>query len=373
MNERQGGGKAEVCMGERQGVGRHERPDGERRGSCGAKLLDRQWFEEHVAALLAFCEYSAVEYKARLAFLDTPYADPALSGLRQQFLKSDIVEEMYQEQDEHGGWGRLRSKDYSVKAKIPTSMVGIERCLYIGLTIDDRDILFMAREYLQSFLDGTSHEGLFEKNERALPWQRAMICNLLEAITPGNPLCDETYRQWLYIAGKAYGGGEYSYERDKAAQHEVFLTRESRLVPMQSELLLRRRQEVSPALEDAMLRHLGGIANERGYFWDKTPGKLPDSFVDRQTRRWFETFNYINRFRGSGLYLEGAVEWILENARGDGLWDWGTQTKDPWGYFRYFSCNRNYRHNRVVDCTMEVLSFLKQYRENNASEADLMV
>ena len=66
------------------------------------------------------------------------------------------------------------------------------------------------------------------------------------------------------------------------------------------------------------------------------------------------------------MYLENAVEWILENAREDGLWDWGPQIKDPWGYFGYFSCNRHYSHNRVVDCTIEVLSFLKQYIENNS-------
>ena len=80
---------------------------------------------------------------------------------------------------------------------------------------------------------------------------------------------DETWRQWLFIAGRAYEDGDYSYERDKAAQHEVFLTRESRLVPMQSELLLKRREEIAVSLEDAMLRHLGGNARENGYFWDK--------------------------------------------------------------------------------------------------------
>lgn len=323
-------------------------------------------FNAHVEALLDFCEYPAVKYKAMFSLLDTPYQDEALSVLREAFLKSDIVEEMYQTQDIHGGWGKLRSKDYSAKAKIPTSGVGIERCLYIGLTIDDRDILFMASEYLQELLFGTGSEGVFEKNERAKPWQNAIVCNLLEAITPNHPLCNETYHQWLYIANRAYEEGEYSYEKDSAAQHEVFLTREKRLVPMQSELLLKRRQEISASLEDAMLRHLGRLAYENGYFWDKTPDKLPENFVFNQTRRWFDTFNYINRFRGSEIYLANAVEWLLENAREDGLWDWGPQVKDPWGYFRYFSCNRHYKHNRVVDCTIEVLSFLKQYLENNS-------
>lgn len=328
-------------------------------------MMTKREFQEHAEALLAFCRYPAVQYKVKFQLLDTPYQDEALSKLRREFLKSDIVEEMYQTQDISGGWGKLCSKDYSVKAKIPTSGVGIERCLYIGLTIEDRDILFMAAEYLQNLLLGKSSEKVFEKNERALPWQRAMICNLLEAITPCHPLCDQTYMQWLYIAGRAYEDGEYSYEKDKAAQHEVFLTRESRLVPMQSGLLLKRRQEVSDALEDAMLRHLGRNASENGYFWDKTPDRLPDCFVNRQTRRWFDTFCYINQFRGSRIYLEDAVEWILENAREDGLWDWGPQVKDPWGYFKYFSCSRHYSHNRVADCTVEVLSFLEQYMEHN--------
>lgn len=328
-------------------------------------MITKEEFYSHAEALLHFCEYPAVKYKVLFSFYNTPYRDEALSALREEFLKSDIVEEMYQTQDINGGWGKLRSKDYSVKAKIPTSGVGIERCLYIGLTIEDRDILFMASEYLQELLHGTGGEGAFEKNERANPWQRAIVCNLLEAITPNHPLCDETYRQWLYIAGRAYEEGEYSYEKDKAAQHEVFLTKESRLVPMQSELLLKRRQEIAETLEETMLRHLGKNAYENGYFWEKTPDKLPDSFVYKQTRRWFKTFNYINQFRGSKIYLENAVEWLLENAREDGLWDWGTQVKDPWGYFGYFSCNRHYSHNRVVDCTIEVLSFLKLYMENN--------
>ena len=328
-------------------------------------MLTQNEFKEHAAALLDFCQYPAVHYKVMFSLLDTPYQDESLTALRRDFLKSDIVEEMYQTQDIHGGWGKLRSKDYSVKAKIPTSGVGIERCLYIGLTIEDRDILFMASEYLQGLLSGTGSEGVFEKNERAKPWQNAIACNLLEAITPGHPMCDETYRQWLYIAGRAYEEGEYSYEKDRAAQHEVFLTRESRLVPMQSKLLLKRRQNISDTLEDAMLRHLGRGAYERGYFWEKTPDKLPESFVYNQTRRWFETFNYINQFRGSRIYLENAMEWLLDNVRPDGLWDWGPQVKDPWGYFGYFSCNRHYKHNRVVDCTVEVLNFLKEYMENN--------
>lgn len=331
-------------------------------------MLSKSDLTRHARALYDYTPYPAVRYNI-LRMLGTPEEDPLLAELRREFLHSDIVEEMFETQDKNGGWGCLRTKDYSVKAKIPTSATGIERCLYIGLTLDDRDILFDAKEYLESFLLGTSREPVFEKNERAVPWQKATVCDLLEAVeaTVGghNPLCGETCEKWLYIANRAYESGEYSYEKDRAVQHEVFFTHEDRLVPMQSGLILKRRENVSPELEAAMLHHLGGNAALHGHFWDKIPSVLPGKFQTDKTRRWFATFNYINQFRGSGEYLSGAVEWLMENARGDGLWDWGPQVKDPWGYFGYFSCSRKYAHNRVVDCTMEVLRFLQRYLENN--------
>ncbi len=327
--------------------------------------MTKSEFKMHADALYNYCDYPAVKYKVLFSLLDFSYESDALSALRNDYLKSDIVEEMYQTQSADGSWGKLRSKDYSVKAKIPTSSTGISRCLYIGLTIEDRDILFMAREYLFSLLNGTGSEKLYEKNERALPWQSAEICNLIEAISPDCEECDEVYDQWLYIAKRAYESGEYSYEADRDAQHEVFLTKEARLVPMQSALLLKRRQNISSDLENAMLRHLGGHAAINGHFWEKTPSKLPENFKNDKMRRWFHTLNYINQFKGSALYLKDATEWLLDQANSDGLWDWGTQTKDPWGYFGYFSCNRKYNHNRIVDCTIEILSYLKGYIENN--------
>lgn len=323
--------------------------------------LTRDFFESAAMCLYEQCGYPAVRYSILTKLLGRE----APEELYRAFLSSDIVDELYKTQDAEGGWGPLSSKDYSVKAKFPTSAVAINRCLYIGLKKDDRDILFMVKEYLEGFLLGTAREKIRPTNERVIPWHRASVCTLLESIEKNNPLCDSTYDEWLYIAERAFEDGEYSYERERAAQHEVFGTREDRLVPMQEALLLSRRENISPELEAAMLRRYGGHASEHGHFWDKTPGKLPESFYYEKTRRWMHTFNYINMFRGSALYLKSAVEWLLECRGEDGLWDWGPQVKDPWGYFNYFSTTRNYKHNRKVDCTMEILSFLGQYLDNN--------
>ena len=99
--------------------------------------------------------------------------------------------------------------------------------------------------------------------------------------------------------------------------------------------------------------------------------------VDEDTRlgrnrhgqmEYITTMHYINQFQGSARYLQNAVGWLMEQVGADGLWDWGPQTKDPWGYFGYFSCNRHYQHNRVVDGSMEILKFLKKYIDNNQED-----
>ncbi len=81
--------------------------------------------------LYDFCAYPAVKYAILYRLLDRPYDDQALTALRPAFLASDIVEELYREQDNWGGWGRLLDKDYSAKDRFPTSQVAINRCLYI--------------------------------------------------------------------------------------------------------------------------------------------------------------------------------------------------------------------------------------------------
>ncbi len=328
-------------------------------------MLTKEQFERAAERLFDFCPYPAVRYKTLFRLLDRPYDDPDLVKLRPEFLTSDIVEELCRTQASNGGWGRLQTKDYSAKDIIPTSTVGINRALYIGLTLEDRDILLCAQDYLEDFLNGTPPERLHETNERAKPWRTAHICELLESIRPYNELCDQTYIEWLHIASRAYQSGEYSYERDAAAQHEVFWTREKRIIPMRAGLLLKRPKEVPPKLEEAMLHHLGGKAFENGYFWPNCPANLPEQFVYNKTRRWMYAINYINQFHDSALYLADNVDWLLANQSADGLWDWGTQTKDPWGYFGYFSTNRNRQHNRIVDCSMEILSFLKEYLKKN--------
>lgn len=328
-------------------------------------MLTRAAYNAMVRRFVDWCENPSARYAALLRFLDLPYDCDELTALRPTYLGSDIVEQLYREQSPNGDWGPLRDKNYSVKAVFPTTFVALERCFHIGLTLHDRDILFLALDYLEEFLAGTSATRLYDKNERAVPIQLCEIAAWVERIQPGNPLCDRIWGEWVAIAMEAFADGAYSHDRDMAAQHQTLGTREKRLVPLPVDLLLSRREQLPHGLEAAMCEHFGRYAYENGYFWEKNLLSFPDDFRTIHTRRWFHTIKYINRFRGTERFLAPAVEWLLANQNGDGLWDYGGQVKDPWGYFGNFSTSRNDKVNREVDCTMEVLGILKTYLDHN--------
>ena len=236
----------------------------------------REFLKSAAMCLYEQCEYPAVRY----CILTKLLGKQAHEELYSAFLYSDIVEELYKTQDAEGGWGPLESKDYTVKAKFPTSAVAINRCLYIGLKKDDRDILFMAKEYLESFLLGTAREKVRTTNERIFPWRTALVCHLLESIEPNNPLCDRTYYEWLYMRA-AFEHSGTRHERERDARTRCLHVRQDSC-RCRSSCLLNAARTSRSKLEDAMLRRYGGHANEHGHFWEKTPQKCPKTSIMRR-------------------------------------------------------------------------------------------
>lgn len=327
-------------------------------------MITKENFLGYCNNFYSFCKYPAAKYKILKDFLDADYDSENLSGFRKDFFASDIVAELYDEQSPYGDFGPLFSKNYKEKAVFPTTSTAIGRALYIGLDIrDSNDIIFNANEYLKGIF--IKKEGLEGANERVLPGRTSGVASMLESIKPYNPLCDNLWSEWLYIATCAFEDGVYNYEKDRNAQHEIFFTREKRLIPIPLNLLLIRKENIDETFEKCLLDYYGAGVYEHGHFWDKGLKSFPEMFEYEFTRRWFYTINYINMFRNNAKYLDGAIEWLMKSQNGDGLWNYGTQKKDPWGYFGYFSLNKNYKYNKIVNCTMEVLSILKAYLVNN--------
>ena len=343
-------------------------------------MITRENFTKYARNFYDWCEYPAVKYKILLDFLDIDYNDESLFEARENFLKSDIVLELRDTQDYNGTWGKLFSvvdKKPEIKTKFTrTTMSALNRCVYIGLRIEDNsDILTLSLEHLEDILKDKTYSLLKKyssgNNERLIPWNLSLVAAMAELISSGkyNSLCDDLYDQWIYIAVSAFEDGEYSHERDKKAQHELFGTREDRLVPMPFDLLLSRSRNISESLENAMRDYYAKNVYYNGYFWWVPIDKIlenPPEWVNKYSNRIFTTIDYINKFKNTEKYLKDTIEWLESNKNQDDLWDFGPQVGfDPIGDQRYFSTNKNYKYNRIVNCTIEVLNAFKKYLDNN--------
>ena len=126
-------------------------------------------------------------------------------------MASDSVRQLHMEQKSNGIWGQLYSKDYALKEVFPAFAVGVSRCLYLGLTKDDGDMLLLALDFIEDVLEGREGMKIHGRNERAPAETHLFYAGLAEAIQPYNPLCDTLWQQWLYVAARAYETGEYIY------------------------------------------------------------------------------------------------------------------------------------------------------------------
>ena len=292
-----------------------------------------------------------------------------MKELKEEVLKSPLVAELEEEQLYDGSWGRLHSLDYSVKKKFPTTFIAVDRALYIGLDKSDI-ILFNAFEHVREVFQHKARvPDRGEVNERWPALIQYRIATVLEKIEPYNEYADPVWHTWLYIVQRVFREGAYNYEHDRKAQREVFGITGERLVPLPVAFLLLRRKDVPNSLQQLMLDYCWENHLENGYFWPEAKLHQLPAFSNNKTRRWLNSFEFFTAFSGNSRYLQVPAEWIMNGRCEDGMWDFGPQIKDPYGYYRYLSTEGwRKQYNRVIDCTVEILALLKKYLDSNQEE-----
>lgn len=311
-----------------------------------------------------------VRYKLLKDVVGVSADKPEMKMLKEEVLKNPLVHELEEEQQYDGSWGRLHSIDYSVKKKFPTTFIAVERALYIGLDKSD-NILFNAFEHIREvFLNKARVPDRGEVNERWPALNQFRMATVLESIEPYNELVEQVWHTWFYIVQRVFREGAYNDEYDRKAQREVFGITGGRLVPLPFVFLLLRRDDIPDRLQQLMLDYCWERHLKNGYFWPEAKlHQLPESFCHNKTRRWFSSLEFFTAFSGNSRYLQGPVEWIMNGRSEDGLWDFGPQIKDPFGYYRYLSTGGwKKRSNRILDCTVEILVILKKYLDSNQQQ-----
>jgi hypothetical protein len=269
--------------------------------------------------------------------------------------------QLEREQWEDGSWGRLHSMDYRAGQRIPTTEVGVERALALGLPADHR-LLVRAAAYLAGVLQGTIlPRDRPERNDRWPTGVRLFAAATLALIRPESPLLDEVWELWAEIARRAVRSGTYDPQAESAAHRELtgatvagsYLALNNRYVLA---LLGARPGALPPDLERDLVRWVWGCPQGVGYLGE--PLSAPPR---RQTGgpldRWLHSLALLLSFpscRGVGAE---AIDWLWAQRTAAGFWDFGSRPESP-----ALPLSESWRKKdaRQIDWTVRVLVLLRR-------------
>jgi hypothetical protein len=239
--------------------------------------------------------------------------------------------------------------------------MGVARALSLGLQAD-HPVLQRAAGYIQAVLAGrVEFPDTHEKNDRWETGMRLFLAATLAQILPDDPFVAHERRLWAEIAKQAFQSGSYR-EADEIAAHAALTGASSKgsyLVlngRYQLELLGSAPGLFGEELENALLgwvwEHPGGI----GYL--SIPLSQPTPHPPGPLDRWFNSLELLARcFPGWVVFAAGALDWIWEQRRPDGTWDFGPRAPESW--VLPFSDDWRRRPNRTIDWTSRVLALLR--------------
>jgi hypothetical protein len=320
--------------------------------------------EETASAILVHGPEPVVRFRLLRDVLRRPRGDPQLERARASLDGSPCVQELAREQWPDGGWGAFHSRSTRLKQKIPSTEVGVERALALGLDAS-HPILQRAAAYIAGIMSGEiEFPDYYEKNDRWPTGMRLFLASTLSLIQPAHPLLDVDRALWLEIAGRTFRSGVYD-EGDEARAHADL----TGATVKDSYLVLNGRYQLNVLgsvpgllardLEMALLGWLWARPDGIGYLAVRLdripPPRRPGPFD-----RWLASLEMLARlFPTWTEFAAEAVDWLWQQSSEAGCWDFGPRP-DSLSDLPLSSSWRS-RQNRLFDWTTRVLTLLRRY------------
>jgi hypothetical protein len=312
---------------------------------------------------------SVVRYRLLRDVLKKPADDAQLCQAKENLQNSLNVQELAHEQWADGSWGAFHSRSTRLKQKIPSTEVGVERALALGLDAT-HPILEQTTRYLLSILNRERpFPDYHEKNDRWETGMRLFLASTLSLIHPHHPVLDKDRQLWLSIAERAFQSGSYR-EIDEIEAHARF----TGATVKDSYLVLNGRYQLNilgsipgrlPAeRERALLSWLWERPDGIGYL--EIPLNREPPATASQKDRWLASLELLARCFPTWVdFAKEPIDWLWNRQNEQGYWDFGTKPSsvsclplsDSW----------RKRENRVFDWTTRVLILLKKYTDTSVN------
>jgi hypothetical protein len=288
---------------------------------------------------------------------------PELRQAKDDLKHSLHVQELDREQWKDGGWGAFHSRSTRRKQKIPSTEVGVERALSLGLDAS-HPILQKALAYILSIMQGDiTFPDYHEKNDRWQTGMRLFLASTLSLIHPHHSTLNDDRELWHEIAKRTFQSGKYS-EQDEIDAHaeltgatvkDSYLVLNSRY---QLNVLGSTPGMLSEELETTLLRWLWTRPAGIGYL--EIPLNQPPPTKPGPFDRWLASLEMLARLFPTWVRLaQPSIEWLEQQRDEHGYWDFGPRPSSV--SFLLLLDNWRNRQDRLFDWTTRVLVLLKKY------------
>jgi hypothetical protein len=319
---------------------------------------------EVAAEILRQDPSEVVRFRLLRDVLNRPPGDPALQLAEDQIVDCQVMRRLTAEQWSDGGWGAFHSRDSRRKQKIPTTEMGVERALNLGLD-STHPILHRVEEYLREvMLGGLPFPDRPEVNDRWPTGVRLFLASTLSLIHPRDPMLDADRQLWLEIARRTFHAGEYRPE-DEIQAHATLTgatVKDSYLVlngKYQLNILGSIPGSLSTDLEHQLLAWLWGVPGGIGYLTmplDRPPPLEKSGYVDR----WLASLELLARLFPSWVeFASTSIDWLWNQRNEQGYWDLGS--RPAWTAYFPLSDNWRRKRDRRFDWTTRILILLRKY------------
>ena len=288
---------------------------------------------------------------------------PEIQQARRNLKHSQRIQELEKEQQPDGGWGAFHSRSTLLKQKIPSTEVGVERALSLGLDAS-HPILQKASAYILGILKGNiPFPDYQEKNDRWQTGMKLFLGSTLSLIHRNHPALKNSRELWHEIAIKTFHSGKYS-EQDEINAHAELTgatVKDSYLVlnnRYQLNILGSKPGMLSEELEIALLRWLWDRRDGIGYLGiplNRLPPMKTGPFD-----RWLTSLEMLARLFPNWIrFAQPSIEWIWKQRDEKGFWDFGPRPASI--AYLPLSDNWHIKQNSLFDWTTRILIFLRKF------------
>jgi hypothetical protein len=296
---------------------------------------------------------------------------PELQQAKNNLKYSQCIQELEQEQRENGGWGAFHSRSTRLKQKTPSTEVGVERALSLGLDAS-HPILQKALAYILAIMQGDiEFPDYHEKNDRWPTGMRLFLASTLSLIYPDHPALNDDRKLWHEIARRTFQSGRYSEQDEINAHTELTFA-----TVKDSYLVLNNRYQLnilgsipgmlSEELEIALLQWLSERSDGIGYL--EIPLNQPCPSKPGSFDRWLTSLEMLSRLFPAWIrFAQSSIDWLWMQRDERGYWDLGSRPSSM--SFLPLSDNWRNKQDRLFDWTTRVLILLRKHYEGGHLES----